>query len=710
MDGGGVAVRRRVLWALCGVTCLLALLGVRLFWLQAWRGASLYRRAVDVHTRVVPLQARRGEITDRRGRPLAISVGVDSVYAVPAQVRDRTATASALSPLLHQTATVLGKKLSRHTAFVWLARRVDPVAAAAVRRLRLPGVSLVQESRRVYPRGMFAGPILGFVGIDNQGLAGLELSYDHQLRGRNGELIIETDARGREIPGGVTRYVPPVQGDTLRTTLSSTLQSIVQRNLDAGVAAAHAKAGYALMMDPSTGAILAWAAWPTFDPNAFRQADPSLWTNPLLTLVYSPGSVFKPITAAAALQEGLITPSSPFDDSGVFSVGGVNIHNFNRRGLGPTTFAVGFQKSANTIFARVGVMLGVQRFYRYLRAFGFTGRTGVDLPGEARQPNLLRPEHLATPLDVAEESFGQTLAVTPLSMLTAISAIANGGNLPWPHLGAELLSPAGAVVRRIEPRTVRRVLSPQTAYTVQSLMASVVEQGSGRQAAIACYSVAGKTGTTQKYVGGRIGEGAYIGSFLGFAPAHGARVALYVMIDEPQGLYYGGQVAAPVFRAIMVATLRHLGLPAACPAGQRPPAVRPLPAETVAMPDVVGLPPADAERLAAERGLFLRVDGASAAGGAGPAGGARVLRQVPPAGAQVAKWSTVLAYTTPALALPEQSVTVPDLQGLTLTQAAATLSVEGLGLRADGTGRVIAQSPAPGAAAHPGDVVEATLR
>ena len=700
MGGTGVDVRRRVLWVLGVLAGGLLLLGVRLFWLQAWRGSGLYRQAVDVRTRVVPVQARRGEITDAEGHALAVSVGADSIYATPAQVTDHTAEAAALAAVLGRDPATVGRRLAQRVMFVWIARKVADADSAAVRRLHLPGIHVVAESRRIYPAGMFAASVLGFVGIDNQGQGGVELSYDQQLRGRNGALVLETDARNQQIPGGVNRYVPPVQGDTLQLTLVSPLQAIVQRDLDAGVAAAQARGGYALMMDPVTGAILAWAAWPTYDPNFARDADPSLWTNPLLTLIYPPGSVFKPITASAALQEGVITPETPFSDSGVYSVGGANIHNFNRRGLGATTFAVGFQKSANTIFARVGVMLGVQRFYKYLRAFGFTGRTGIDLPGEARQPNLLRPEHLATPLDVAEESFGQTLAVTPLSMLTAISAIANGGTLMWPHVGMDLQAPDGTLIRKIEPRAVRRVLSPETAYTVQSLMAAVVEEGSGRNAAISCYSIAGKTGTSQKYVGGRVGEGLYIGSFLGFAPAHGARVALYVMIDEPQGLYYGGQIAAPVFRAIMVDTLRYLGIPAACPAGQKPTTVVPLPAETVAMPDVVGRMQAEAERTVAEAGLYLRTLGS----------GARVLRQVPPPGASVARWSTVLGYTTAALALPERTVTVPDLQGLSLAQAAAALGIEGLQLDAQGQGQVIAQSPAPGAGLHPGDVVAATLR
>jgi stage V sporulation protein D (sporulation-specific penicillin-binding protein) len=695
----GFAVRRRVLACLCSVATALGLLAVRLGWLQVVRGSALYSRALDVRTRVVPVPARRGLILDAQGHVLAISVGTESVYATPAQVQDPIATAAALSRVLAMPSEVLAKRLRRHLMFVWLRRRVSDAQAAAVRRLRLPGVHLVQESRRLYPRGMFAAQVLGFVGIDNQGLAGVELSYNRELRGRPGAIVIEADATNRDLPFGRQRFVPPVEGDTLQLTLSGPLQDIVQRDLDAAVARAHALAGYALMMNPRNGAILAMASWPTFDPNHYADAAPRLWTNPILTYAFSPGSVFKPITAAAALQSGVVTPESPFFDSGSLRVPGATIHNHNRQGLGQTTFRQGFIRSANTIFARVGILLGVPRFYQYLGAFGFTGRTGIDLPGEARRPNILTPEARATPLDIAEEAFGQTLAVTPISMLTAIAAIANGGELVRPHVGAALLAPDGRLLRRIDPPPLRRVLSPGVAYQVQDLMAGVVAEGTGRQAQIPCYAIAGKTGTTQKYVGGRVAQGVYIASFLGYAPAHGARVALYVMIDEPQGVYYGGQVAAPVFRSIMLDALRVLGVPADCaPGGPTLPGLG-APDQQVAMPALLGLPAAEAERLAAAAGLFLRVEG----------GAGRIVRQVPPAGTRVQRWSTVLGYTRPATDVPGETVAVPDLRGQTLAGASDALAALGLQLEARGTGVVVEQSPPPGVALHVGDVVAVRL-
>lgn len=700
MGGAGLSVRRRVITVLAACVLGLGGLAVRLLWLQTVRGGELFRQALDVRTHVVPIQAPRGEILDSTGQPLAASVGADSIYAVPAQVRDRQAEADALAGVLGLDPARVLRRLSSRVMFVWIQRKVTPQKAAALQALHLPGVHVLQESRRVYPQGMFAAQVLGFVGIDNQGLAGVELSYNRELAGTPGELVVETDARNQNIPGVATRYVAPVPGLSLRLTINAVLQGITQRYLDAGVAQAHALGGYAVMMDPETGAILALAAWPTYDPNAYAQADPSLWTNPLLTYAFSPGSVFKPVTAGAAMQEGVVTPDTPFDDSGALRVGGVTISNFNHRGLGATTFGTGFEKSANTIFGRVGLMLGKERFYKYLRLFGFTSPTGIDLPGEARRPNIIRPEALATPLDVAEEAFGQTLAVTPISMLTAIAAIANGGNLMWPHVGLDLERPDGTVVRRIAPRVVRRVLSPEVAYAEQGLMARVVAAGSGRNAAISCYSIAGKTGTTQKYAaGGRGISGEYIASFVGYAPAHGARLALYVMVDEPKGLYYGGQVAAPIFRNIMVEALQYLHLPQACPQGQKPQQVTPVAPETVSMPDVLGLDPGAASAAAAEAGLYLRVEGT----------GSRILRQVPPAGEAVTKGSSVLGYTTPALALPQPTVTVPDLRGLGLTQAAAALSLQGLQMDGEGSGVVVAQAPPPGTALRPGDTVAVTF-
>lgn len=699
MNTPGLLMRRRVLRILLIFAGSAMLLCARLVWLQVVRGDELTAKAAGVRTRVVPIPSPRGKIMDATGQVLAVSVGVDSVYAVPAQVVNAAAAAQKVAPILGLSVETVQKKLTRRVLLVWIQRRVTAAQATAVRQADLPGIYLVQEASRLYPEGLFAGQIVGFSGLDNVGLAGVELSYNKYLKGTNGRIVVETDARNQEIPSGTRTYVPPVPGDTVQLTINGQLQKMVQVDLDQAVAQAHALGGYALMMNPTTGAILAMAAWPTYDPNYYAQADPSLWTNPLITFAFSPGSVFKPITAAAALATGVVTPSTPFYDTGSIRLPGATIHNFNHAGLGATTFAIGFQESVNTIFARVGVMLGADRFYTYLQKFGFLGRTGIDLPGESAQPNIVRPEKKATPLDIAEEAFGQTLAVTPISMVTAIAAIANGGVLMWPHVGAAIYTPSGQLVQAIAPRVVDRVLSPAVAYEVQTLMGSVVSGGTGKNAAIPCYSIAGKTGTTQKYVGGRVGQDVYIGSFAGYAPVHGAKVALYVMIDEPQGMYYGGQVAAPVFREIMSQALPVLGVQPACPPGQTPPGQAGDTSVEVSMPSLVGMTVAQAEQAAASAGLYLQVSGP----------GQTIQRQVPAPGDSVQKWSTVLGYTTTAASIPGSMVTVPDLRGMSVREAAQVLSAVDLGMDGEGTGNAIEQAPASGERVAPGSTVAVTF-
>ncbi len=692
-------MRRRVLRILLIFAGSALLLCARLVWLQVVRGDELTAKATVVRTRVVPIPSPRGKITDATGQVLAISVGVDSVYAVPAQVVDASTVAQTVAQIVGLSAETVQKKLMRRVLLVWIQRRITATQATALRQADLPGIYLVQEASRLYPEGLFAGQIIGFSGFDNVGLAGVELSYNKYLEGTNGRIVVETDARNQEIPTGTRTYVPPVPGDTVQLTINGQLQKIVQVDLDQAVAQGRALGGYALMMNPTTGAILAMASWPTYDPNYYAQADPSLWTNPLITFAFSPGSVFKPITAAAALQTGVVTPATPFYDTGSIRLPGATIHNFNNAGLGQTTFAVGFRESVNTIFARVGVMLGGDRFYTYLQKFGFLGRTGIDLPGESAKPNIVRPEKKATPLDIAEEAFGQTLAVTPISMLTAIAAIANGGELMWPHVGAAIYAPSGRLVQEIQPRVVDRVLTPAVAYEVQTLMGSVVSGGTGKNAAIPCYSIAGKTGTTQKYVGGRVGQDVYIASFAGYAPVHGAKVALYVMIDEPQGMYYGGQVAAPVFREIMTQALPVLGVQPSCPPGQTPPGQAADAPVEVPMPSLLGMSVAQAEQAAASVGLYLQVSGS----------GKTIQRQVPAPGDSVQKWSTVLGYTTAAAPVPGSTVTVPDLRGMSVQKAAQVLSAVDLGMDGDGTGNAIEQLPASGERVAPGSTVDVTF-
>jgi stage V sporulation protein D (sporulation-specific penicillin-binding protein) len=689
-------VRKRTVFLLLATGLAILLLGARLFFLQVVRGESLRRSAVDVRTRMVPVQARRGDIIDRNGEVLADSVDVYSVYANPALVADKAGTAARLAPILAVPEDTLLQRLRARTLFVWLRRRVTDAVATAVRDAQLPGIQLTRESRRVFPQGTLAAQVLGFAGIDNQGLAGVEYQYDAFLRGTAGQMVSEFDARNHPIPRGQQEYVPPVDGLTLRLTLDGRLQLAAERELAKAVSEHGAIGGSVLMMDPQTGEILALANLPTFDPGDPTASPQSTWRNFVVSDTMSPGSVFKPITAASGIQDGIVGPGTGFYDPGFVRVGGWTIHNAAGEALGATTFARGFAESANVVFAQLGLQVGVPRFYRFLDAFGLLGRTGVDLPGEGK--GIIPPEARVKPIDLAVMSFGQTLTVTPIAMAAALGAIANGGALMWPHVGQALIAPDGKVVQQIAPRVLGHPISPATAATIRRLMMGVVAEGTGKRAQIPGYDVAGKTGTTNKVVGGRVSRSNYIASFFGFLPAQNPRILIYVIINEPQGIPYGGYVAAPVFRALALDAIHILHIPP-----QHPDQVRggtaPAGPTRVKVPGLLNLTPGDARAQALAAGLNFAIRG----GGEG-----RVREQVPPAGSLVAPGTTVVVFTAPRLEEPAAEaalVTVPDLGGLSLRDAATLLAQLDLVMEAQGTGRVVEQDPAPGTSVPSGSVV-----
>ncbi len=691
--------RKRIVLLLLGLGVALVLLAVRLFYLQAVQSDALRSQAEDVRTRVVPVQARRGDIIDRNGEVLADSIDVYSVFANPAVVRDKPETAARLSPILGVPEDTLLKRLRTRTLFIWLRRRVSDAVAAAVRAADLPGIQLTRESRRVYPEGTLAAQVLGFAGIDNQGLAGVEYSYNAQLQGVAGQMISEYDATNHPIPRAQQEYVPPVDGLTLQLTIDARLQLDAERELAKAVAAHGALGGTVIMMDPNTGGILALANQPTFDPGDPTATPQSTWRDFAVSDTMSPGSVFKPVTAAAGIQSGVVGPGSGFYDPGFLRVGGWTIHNALGEALGPTTFAAGFAHSANVVFAQLGLRVGVARFYRFLNAFGLLSRTGIDLPGEAR--GIVPAESRVKPIDLAVMSFGQTLTVTPIEMATAVAAIANGGRLMWPHVGKALIAPDGKVVEQITPRVLGEPISAATAATIRRLMMGVVQTGTGKRAQIPGYDVAGKTGTTNKVVGGRVSRSNYIGSFMGLLPAEKPRILIYVIINEPQGTPYGGYVAAPVFRALALDAIHILDIPPQHPdqvkkggSGTEPAQVR--------VPSLLNLPAGDARTQALAAGLNFAVRGGT---------DTRVREQVPPAATMVAPGTTVVVFTAPRLGEPSTEtalVTVPDLGGLSLKDAGTVLAQLDLVLEANGTGKVIEQSPAPGTSIPAGSVVHVT--
>lgn len=695
----GIGLRKRIIFLFISTTLALLGLMARVGYLQFWRGAELQAQAFENRLRNITVEPKRGLIIDANGNELALSVSADSVFAVSADVKDPAAVAQRLSEILDLSYVDAYERITRPAAWWYVKRKITDEQSQRIKEEQkdLPGIYLTQESRRIYPKGTLAAHILGFAGIDNQGLEGIEHYYDSQLRGQNGRIEIEFDARGREIPQAVQHFEPAEDGLTLRLTVDENIQHVVERELDRAMLAHGAKGAVGIVYEPCTGRILAMSSRPTFDPNRFGEFPPQQWRNAAVSDTLPPGSTFKPIVAAAALEEGIVAPATPFYDPGFYRVPGATIHNWNRAGLGSTDFATGFEKSANTIFARVAVDLGSDRFYHYLDAFGLTRRTGIDLPGEA--VGIRPPKDQARTVDLAVMGFGQTLTVTPIQLVAALGAIACEGTLMRPHIAAEWLDAEGNVIRVQEPEAVRQVVSAQVARTVLGLMERVVTSpgGTGGSAKVEGYRVGGKTGTSQKYEGGRIAQGKYIASFAGIAPISDPRMVVYVAVDEPQGIYFGGWVAAPVAGAIMRDVLHYLQIPPDQPDQEGPPPITGRREPTV-VPNLVNLTLAEAEAVARYAGLTLRVQGS----------GTQVSGQFPVAGARVAV-GTQVVVSTEASAVQEEEwtvVTVPELAGSTRQQAAERLAAVGLHLEAIGQGVAAEQDPAPGTKVPSGSYVK----
>lgn len=532
---------------------------VRLVNLQVQQAAELTQRADRQHQKNVTLEGARGTIYDRNSKVLAMNVEVPSVFGVPTSLGDPRRTARNLSPILHVKATELEKKLKQEKHFVWLARKLEPEQGRRLEQLSLDGVGVVMEGRRFYPKGPLLSHVLGFAGMDDRGLEGIELKYEQYLRGEKRNVVLQRDALGRAVfPKGLNEE-GAAGGHSLTLTVDEVIQYIAEKELDEAVSRSNAKSGTIVVMDPKTGGVLAMAVSPRFDPNTVGALVPDRWRNRALTDTYEPGSTMKTVIAAAALEEKVMKPDSMiYGENGQMQVAKTVIHDHEK--MGWMTFAQMIQKSSNIGAAKVGMALGEWRVFDYLKEFGFGDKTGIDLPGETG--GLLKGPREWGKRSLASISMGQEVGVTPLQMVTAISAIANGGVLMKPHLVSEIRNAKGQLIAQTMPQARRRVISEDTARTLTHLLEGVVTNGTGGKAAIPGYRVAGKTGTAQK-VDPR--TGAYsstllVGSFLGYVPAEDPRLAMIVVIDEPHGEGWGGVVAAPVFRRVGEQVLNYLGV------------------------------------------------------------------------------------------------------------------------------------------------------
>ena len=532
----------------------------RLAHMQIIRHDEFLRLAERQHGKTIPLSPKRGPIVDRAGQPLAVSGSADSLFAVPNRIEDPEALARRLGSILGERPEELEKKLAGDRAFVWVKRKLPPPVVQTVKALKAPGLGFVQESLRLYPNRELAAHVLGFVGLDGQGLAGIEQAYESHLAGRAGRALVKRDALGREITGSPIVLKPSAPGRGVVLTMDSTIQYVAEREVETAWRRTMAKSALAVVQDPRTGEILALAARPTFNPNSFATATGNEWRNRAVTDPFEPGSTFKVILAAAVLEEGVARPGDRFyGENGQITVASHVIHDWKKYGW--LTFSEVLQNSSNVGAIKVGLALGKERYYRHIIAFGFGSLTGIGLPGESR--GRVWPPDRWSGLSLATTSIGQEVSVTALQLVAAFSAVAHGGRLMQPQIVRALLDGAGREVTRFEPRAVRQVVSPETARVLTEIMTRVVSDGTGRNALVPGYDVAGKTGTAQKMdpVTKRYSRAPGVLSFVGFAPADDPRITMLVLLDEPKNERWGSEAAAPIFSAIGREVLRSLNVP-----------------------------------------------------------------------------------------------------------------------------------------------------
>jgi cell division protein FtsI (penicillin-binding protein 3) len=624
----------------------------RLVILQVFHRADLVARAERQQMRTIAAPAKRGDILDRRGRILATSVDADSIYAVPSEIGDETATVKKLCDAFRDCTAkerqTLLERLGKQKAFAYVRRQVSPEDARRVAALGLDGIGFIKESQRFYPNRELGAHVLGWVGLDNTGLGGIESAYDTQIHGKDGKVLIHTDARRHAFD---RLEKPPVAGSSIELTIDEYLQHVAERELHAGVVENHAAAGSVVIMNPHTGEILAIANEPTFNPNAYRDSQETERRNRAVQDLYEPGSTFKLVTASAAIEERVMPIDTMIDTTpGQVRIGSSIIHDTANHGW--LSFGDVIADSSNVGAVKIGLQVGADRLSRYVQRYGFGRPVSLDFPGES--PGIVWSADKWTDNALAHVSIGYQIAVTPLQMVAAVSAIANGGQYVEPRVVRAVYRDNRRYV--VQPKVVRRAVSAATAATLTAIMEGVVDHGTGTATQISGYTVAGKTGTAAKLVDGRYSRSNYNASFVGFLPSRDPVVAIIVVIDSPHGNgYYGGVVSAPVFKRIAESTLQYLGVG---------PTVNPVPPVLIAKHGEEPYPLPTAGLVAPERPSVV-IDG-------GPG-------------------------------------TVPDVRGMSAREAMRKLTARGLSPRISGDGIVVSQDPAPGSPFEPGSLCSLVL-
>lgn len=692
-------IRKRVLTLLVLLIFLFGVLVCRIAYLTTARSAELTSRGVRQWTREGTVYARRGNILDTNGQTLVMSATAYIVSVEPGKVQDVQAFARAISPILGLSEEKVAEKASqRGKSSVTLKRQVSRETADQLRQLKqskdaetaaaASALLFDEDVRRVYLRGAFLTQTLGLVNVDGVGQSGLEQQYETLLRGEAGRSMRSVDGKARPIYDSGNLYIEPQDGSTIRLTIDATIQEIVEKAMRECYEVNKAQAVHALVMDVYTGAVLAMCSKPDYDPNdpPREQLDAlqSLMRIRLISDSYEPGSTFKILTAAAALDSGVTTPEDGFYCSGKIKVDGDTIKCWGSPHKAET-MAQALQNSCNPVFVELALRMGAQRFYQYLHAFGLGSKTNIDLQGE--ESGILIPVNSVKNVDLARIGFGQSVAVTPIQLLTAACSVLNGGRLMRPYLLKEAVSPDGTVLYRTSPKVVSTPISEETSLTMRKLLEDVVAVGGAKNARIPGYRIGGKTGTAQVYKDGRIVRNVHIGSFLGFAPADDPRIALLVIVDEADTpVDYGGTTAAPFARQILEDVLPYLGYQP--DEGED--------SEPLQVPDVTGQPLWEARRTLSSMGLKVLDDGGSGS----------VTAQMPSAGATLRTGGQMMLYTyDEALPETETLVCVPDVSGKSIASAASLLRQRGLEMEIDGSGFAVSQEPAAGSFLAPDSVV-----
>ncbi len=720
MSQPSLSSKKRLLFMFVMATITIFGLIIRLGWIQIVNGERYKELANSQQTRDIPIPSKRGVIYDRNGKELAISASSNTVWVRPREVEDVEVAATKLAEILNLEVEEVTEKISnKKQGLVRIIRWIDDDLADAIRKEKLKGVWLAEDNKRYYPYGNFAAYILGHTTDDNEGMSGIEMEYNKYLKGFPGRWIKNTDGAGRQLAFSVERYHPPENGLNVVLTIDEVIQHFTEKAVQNALEINQATRVKVIVMNVKTGDILAMSAKPDYDPNVPRvpldkdlvlalekmnndeklETWFSMWRNPIINDTYEPGSTFKLITTAAALEEAVATPTSHFYSGGTINVAGRTIKCwrwYNPHGDQTLTEAV--QNSCNPIFVTLAERLGLGTFYRYLDAFGFTDITGIDLPGERK--SIMYNESQVGPVELATMSFGQSISVTPIQLITAVSAIANDGKLMQPKIVKELVDNDGKVIQRYEDTMIRQVISKKTSEEMRNIMESVVSEGSGKSAYIPGYRVGGKTGTAQKVKNGVYAQGLYVSSFIGIAPSDDPELAVLVIVDEPKGFStFGSLTAAPVAKEILEESLRYLDIKPKYSNEEEEKLVK----ADIIVPEVRKLSLKEASKILNESKLLYNVETGNEENEK-----AIVVDMFPKPGASVPEKSIILLYTKENN--DTSIVTVPDLKGKTIREVNNILSSLDLRLKITGSGVVSGQYPEAHSTVERGSVISVEFK